>query len=231
MTRGRSYVYWIASSIWAPAVLLVVSLALFEVTDLDLALQDRFYDFSAGAWIVDGREPVGRLVFYSGPKLLVIALGVALLVLISGPARWRDHLSLERRALAVAVLTLTTVPLLAGLGKRMTNTFCPSEVRRYGGEFPYVKLLEAYPAEDLPATRGHCFPAGHASGGFALVGILWLRASRRWRLAAIATAAALGLIMGGYQMLKGAHYLSHTIATLLLAWLVTEVWAKVIGVQ
>jgi membrane-associated PAP2 superfamily phosphatase len=29
-----------------------------------------------------------------------------------------------------------------------------------------------------------------------------------------------GWIMGGYQMLKGAHYLSDTLVTMLLAWII-----------
>jgi membrane-associated PAP2 superfamily phosphatase len=31
---------------------------------------------------------------------------------------------------------------------------------------------------------------------------------------------AMGWIMGLYQMLKGAHYLSHTVTTMLLAWII-----------
>jgi membrane-associated PAP2 superfamily phosphatase len=34
--------------------------------------------------------------------------------------------------------------------------------------------------------------------------------------------------MGGYQMLKGAHYLSHTVVTMLLAWIVLLVWRRVV---
>jgi membrane-associated PAP2 superfamily phosphatase len=29
-----------------------------------------------------------------------------------------------------------------------------------------------------------------------------------------------GWIMGGYQMLKGAHYISDTLVTMLLAWII-----------
>jgi membrane-associated PAP2 superfamily phosphatase len=169
------------------------------------------------------------MIFYDGPKALIILTAVAALVLALAPARWRDRLHFGRRDLWVAVLTLVTLPVLAGIGKDFTNVFCPSEIRRYGGEAPYVKLCEPYPANDRPARKGHCFPAGHASGGFALLGLMWLRRTRAWRLGGLALGLGTGWWMGGYQMLKGAHYLSHTVTTMLLAWIVMLAWRRVVG--
>lgn len=211
---------------WIPALALAGATVGFELTDLDLVVQDRLYDFAADRWLVDGNEPVGRFFFYNGPKLGVIATGVALLALAFGPARWRKRVGFDRRGLWVAVLTLATLPALAGLGKNFTNVFCPSEVRRYGGDAPYVKLCSPYPADDRPERKGHCFPAGHASGGFALMGLAWLRDSRRWRRGIITLGLAAGWWMGGYQMLKGAHYLSHTVTTMLLAWITALAWRR-----
>jgi membrane-associated PAP2 superfamily phosphatase len=214
--------------LWPAVLALAGALVFFEFTELDLWLQDHFYDAAAGRWVVDARDPVGRLVFYNGPKALIIPTAVAVLVLAAGPARWRDRLRFARRDLWVALLTLVTVPALAGLGKNVSNTFCPSEIRRYGGDVPYVKLCEPYPENDRPARRGHCFPAGHASGGFALLGLLWLRRTRAWRLGGLALGLGTGWWMGGYQMLKGAHYLSHTIVTMLVAWIVMLAWRRVV---
>lgn len=215
--------------LWPALTALAAALALFEFSALDLAVQDRLYDFNAGRWLVDGREPVGRLLFYNLPKIALIAGGLTLLVLALGPARWRAGLGFNRRGLWVAVLTLATMPALAGLGKIFTNVFCPSEVRRYGGAAPYVKLCAPYPDSDRPPAKGHCFPAGHASGGFALVGLAWLRPARRWRRNAVALGLSAGWWMGGYQMAKGAHYLSHTVTTMLLAWIVALIWRRLLG--
>lgn len=209
-------------------LLLLAALALFELTTLDLAVQDRLFDFENNRWLVDAEAPLGRLLFYNGPKAALFPVGLALLALALGPERWRARFAFDRRGLWAAILTLATLPALAGLGKNVSNTFCPSELRRYGGDVPYVKLCEPYPEDDLPARRGHCFPAGHASGGFALAGLLWLRTSRRWRRAALALGLAAGWWMGGYQMLKGAHCLSHTVVTMLLAWIVLLTWGIVL---
>lgn len=215
-------------TLWLALLLLAASLAVFEFTGLDLALQDRFYDFTAQRWLVDAREPVGRLVFYDGPKAAIILLAVAVLVLALGPEHWRTKLHFARRDLWVALLTLVTVPVLAGFGKNTTNTFCPSETRRYGGDVAYVKLCSPFPENDRPDRRGHCFPAGHASGGFALLGLMWLRRTRAWRLGGLALGLGVGWWMGGYQMLKGAHYLSHTVTTMLLAWIVLCTWRRIV---
>lgn len=216
-------------TLWPAVLLLAGALALFELTNVDLALQDHFYDFAQRRWIVDGNEPVGRAVFYNIPKIGVIVTGVTLLVLALGPAGWRERLRLDRRGLWIAVATIATVPALAGLGKNFTNTHCPSEIRRYGGGVPYVKLCEPFPDDDRPAQKGHCFPAGHASGGFALLALAWLRPSRRMRFVGLALGLGLGWYMGTYQMLKGAHYLSHTVTTMLLAWIVALLWRRALG--
>ncbi len=211
---------------WMTLLLLAGVTALFEFTQLDLALQDPFYDLATRRWLVDAKEPVGRAIFYNGPKALVFVFGLGALALAAGPARWRDRFALNRRGLWLAVLVIATVPALAGLGKNLTNVFCPSEIRRYGGDVAYARLCEPFPADDLPARRGGCFPAGHASGGFALMGLLAVRSTRRWRHGAIALGLGLGCWMAFYQQLKGAHYLSHTLTTMLVAWLVVLLWRR-----
>lgn len=219
---GLDRTLWLALLVFAGAI------ALFELTDLDLALQDRLYDFKNKRWLVDATDSLGRLVFYNGPKAGIILLAVAVLTLALGPEKWRARLQFARRDVWVALLTLVTVPVLAGLGKNTTNTFCPSEIRRYGGDVPYVKLCSPYPEDDRPERRGHCFPGGHASGGFALLGLMWLRRTPGWKTGGLALGLGLGWWMGGYQMLKGAHYLSHTVTTMLLAWIVLFTWRRVL---
>jgi membrane-associated PAP2 superfamily phosphatase len=213
---------------WPALLVFGGALAVFEFTNLDLAVQDQLYDFANHRWLVDARNPLGRLVFYDGPKAVIILLAVTVLVLGLGPEKWRARFRFARRDVWVALLTLVTVPALAGFGKNITNTFCPSEIRRYGGDVPYVKLCSPYPEDDRPERRGHCFPGGHASGGFALLGLMWLRRTRGWKLGGLALGLGVGWWMGGYQMLKGAHYLSHTVTTMLLAWIVLLAWRRIL---
>jgi membrane-associated PAP2 superfamily phosphatase len=217
-------------TLWLALLVLAGAVALFEFTSLDLWLQDHCYNFEARRWLVDAEDPGGRLIFYNGPKALIWIIALSALALAAGPARWREKPRFDRRGLWLAVLVIATVPALAGLGKKYTNVFCPSEIRRYGGDVAYAKLCEPFPEKDRPARRGGCFPAGHASGGFALMGLLCVRGTRRWRNTAIALGLGLGGWMGFYQMLKGAHYLSHTVTTMLVAWLVVLLWRRVLRI-
>lgn len=213
-------------TLWPTLLLLAVLFMIFAGTELDLRVQDRFYDFKAGRWLVDGQDRAGRLWFYQGPKIAIAALGGGLLVLAFGPRRWRQRLDFARSDLAIAILTLATLPLLTGLGKRYSGMHCPGELTRYGGTAPYEHLhLSLHSGGE---KRGRCFPAAHASGGFALLGLAWLRRSARWRGAAVALGLAAGWWMGAYQMLRGAHFLSHTLVTMLLAWIVALVWRRVV---
>ena len=219
------------SSLWLAVLLLAGSIAFFEFSGLDLWLQDHFYNPQTGRWLADADDPAGRRLFYNGPKVLVWLIALAAFALAAGPARWRQRFSFDRRGLWLAVLVIATVPVIAGVGKKYTNVFCPMEIRRYGGDVAYVKLCDPFPTDERPARRGGCFPAGHASGGFALMGLLCIRATRRWRNGAIALGLGVGGWMGIYQMLKGAHYLSHTVTTVLLAWLVVELWRRGLGLR
>ncbi len=208
--------------------LLAGALALFEFTPLDLALQDNLYNVSTRQWLIDGTAPLPRAFFYTGPKIALILFAISVLTLLLGPARWRAFFHLpaasDRRALLAVLLTLASGPALIGAGKAFTNIFCPSEISRYGGDVDYVRVFECYDPGRKPARRGRCFPAGHASGGFALLSLAALARTRRGQLTGIAIGLALGGIMGVYQMLKGAHYLSHTVITALLSWLVFLLW-------
>jgi len=215
--------------LWPAAGLLVAAFILFEFTGLDLLVQDSLYDFANHRWLIDSRNPAFRLWFYDLPKIAIIILGVILLVVAVGPARWRDRCALatpKRRHLFVAFLTIGTVPALIGQLKATTDIFCPSEIRRYGGDVPYVRVAERYPDNDRPTKRGRCFPAGHASGGFALFALAGLGRTRWSQLLGIVLALGIGGAMGFYQMAKGAHYLSHTVITALIAWIGFLFWRR-----
>lgn len=220
-------------TLWAAIALLAAAFFLFEHTGLDLAVQDRLYDFARHQWLIDGAHRGLRLAFYNLPKVAIILLGVGLLVLAIGPQAWRERWCApvgSRKHLFVATLTLASVPSLVGLLKSTTNVFCPSSIRRYGGGVPYVRVVERYADHDRPAGRGRCFPAGHASGGFALVALAGLAATRSGQVRAIMLGLGVGGAMGFYQMAKGAHYLSHTVITALLAWIGFLLWRRALGV-
>jgi membrane-associated PAP2 superfamily phosphatase len=226
---------WSLDGTWWAVLLIFVGVFLTaEFTGLDLAVQDRFYNFTTGTWLINPLAPWPKAMFYTGPKYLLMLGGIALLAITVMPGTWRKTATAwmqDRRALLVCFFTLGLVPLAVGQIKQYTNVYCPAQIQRYGGEMPYVRVMESYPADFMPARRGQCWPAGHASGGFALLAFAGLARTRRGQLVAIALGLCVGGVMGCYQMAKGAHYLSHTLVTALLAWLVFLLLRRVPGLR
>ena len=59
---------------------------------------------------------------------------------------------------------------------------------------------------------------------------LWvLGRTRAQKITGLAIGFTMGWTMGLYQMLNGNHYLSHTLVTMLLAWLVIVLLRAAIG--
>ena len=88
---------------------------------------------------------------------------------------------------------------------------CPYNLLEYGGTEKAHSVI--YFLLHRSADAGGCFPAGHASGGFALLGLVFLVHSRRESISVILMSSLIGLSMGFYQQARGAHFLSHTLAT------------------
>jgi len=150
----------------------------------------------------------------------------------------------HRTDLWLVILAISFTAVVVGFCKRATHVYCPYEVDRYGGKAPYVHLFEAYP-EKYPANWrfiiggkklrqdgtcwqgvecnwdecGRCFPCGHASGGFALMGLFFVfRGWRRWL--GLGIGLICGSVMGAYQMMNGNHYFSHVLFTALISWII-----------
>lgn len=210
--------------------LLLAALALFELTNIDLLLQDRLFLGQAHRWLVDAKDPVWRFLLYDGIKGALILLGVG--VLISYIASFRSaKLRPLRHKLLVLLLAMSFVPLLIAGLKDFTNVYCPYQLARYDGDKPYVKVFESYPQDFQQTERGRGFPAGHASGGFALMALYFFFRQKQHRLIGWIFGFGLGWAMGLYQMFKGAHFLSHTVVTMLGAWLIILVIYRLAGCE
>jgi len=201
------------------AAVLVGVVVLFEYTDIDLRVQDHCYDFQNRSWAVNRDEPVARMIFYTGAKGAAAVVGVAcgLVCLLSLRL---DRLRPYRQGCLRMTLSLIFVPLLIAGSKQFTNVYTPRQVQRYGGTNPYVKVLEKYPPDFKPTKRAKGFPAGHATGGFAFMMLYFVFRKAPWKWLGLAAGVTAGWSMGIYQTLNGEHYLSHTIVTMLAAWIV-----------
>jgi membrane-associated PAP2 superfamily phosphatase len=208
-------------TLWASLLALLIVLAIFELTNADLYIQDHLYLTAEKMWILKDPQNFYRKIFYTGIKIPIYFIGVG--ALIATLISWKKNILPEyRKGLLVVTLSLIILPLsVAVVGKNISNVQCPYDLNVYSGKIPYVKLFDSYPinpnALDGKFPRGHCFPAGHASGGFALLSLICLFKRRRNKILAFFIAMSAGWIMGVYQMLRGAHFLSHQLTTFILA--------------
>ncbi|HDC8872987.1 TPA: phosphatase PAP2 family protein, partial [Escherichia coli] len=118
------------------------------------------------------------------------------------------------RELAYLVLTLILVPTVVASLKAYTHVVCPVHLTIFDGTLPYLPMLDSM-RNTIPDK---CFPAAHASSGFALFAFAFAPSLRRRRGAIIIVVMALGWAMGCYKMIIGDHFLSHTVVSMMLAW-------------
>lgn len=207
--------------------LLAGTMAVFQFTNLDIAIQDHCYDFSQHRWRIEKQDTLLRILFYTGPKVAIASGAGLLLVWLLIPAQWRPkswrafELPWPKLRLWFVLLCLAIIPATVGLMKRRSDLYCPWSIDRYGGDRPHLHFFDPLPA-DYPPDCGRCFPAGHASGGFALLGLGYLASSQRGRWFGFAIGLTAGWCMGIYQMVKGAHFLSHTVVTMLIALAIAQ---------
>ena len=208
-------------------VLLIITILFFQFSNVDVWVENLFYNASTHTWLIDRNDKILKIIFYTGIKKLLIALAVIMLLSL---VVFRNSKIIKeyKKGLIIVILSAIFVPLIVGGLKAVTNTPCPKNTDIYGGNYPEIKVLDRYPKNFHQKKRIKCWPAGHASGGFALLSLFFLFKSRKNKKRAIVLAMVVGWSMGLYKMMIGDHYLSHTIVTMLLAWLIIIIIARLL---
>lgn len=156
------------------------------------------------------------------------------------PARWRDRHPPRRERLTVVLLVATALAAV-NLVKYHSLTSCPWDLTLFGGPARYVSHW-SFGAVD--GGSGRCFPGGHVSSAFALLPLClpWLAppAGRRGRDAAtgqrwLGGILFMGAVAGATQTVRGAHFPSHTLWTLVLCggvaltgWGLAQPWLRAV---
>ena len=220
----------------AVVVLAIAGICCVETfTDVDINVQRWLFDPGTGEWLVS-RELHAQLkqIAYNAPKSALIVFGayyaLGLLRGVRNPA-WR----VRRKGCVLMLLALIVVPCILAGSRSLTNMYCPSQLVEFGGDYVLQRILEpANPVNFGPGRlAGMCFPAGHASGGFALMMLFFARYPNRVSRGGLVFGLVYGLTMGLYQVIRGEHFMSDTLVTMVGAWgiccclvLVTDwVWA------
>lgn len=201
------------------AALAMAFIALFtwDALGLDLPISRLFGGAPGFAWR-DHWFVAG--VLHGGARWVAWAVALVLVANVWRPMSFARELSRGARAWwAVAtVACVILIPLL----KQVSLTSCPWSLHEFGGTAAYVSHW-ALGMRD--GGQGRCFPAGHATAAFCfLPGYFALReraprAARGWLLVVVAAGTVLGLV----QVVRGAHFVSHSLWTGWFCWALTLV--------
>lgn len=188
---------------------------------LDMALARALYDpahhvFPMGKW---------RWLDMLGHRIvLVLPVGIALLAFAAALSsywipvwkRWRGP------ALAIVLTSLTGMLLIAQL-KHYTALPRPYHLSEFGGH-------AAYPLTWWAAARNQgagALPSSHAGAGYSLLVLYflaWAHGSSVWRWRGLAAGIACGLLFSSVRIAQGAHFLSQTLWSAALMWLLASVF-------
>lgn len=206
-----------AVAISALGLLLLIAV---EFTDIDRALARLAFDAALHRFPLQNDE----LLAWWHRALKVVAAAIFIWILAApwrpvGPLR-----VLERRErtylLAAVIVCLAVVSSL----KRASALDCPWDIAEFGGRAPYLRLFDALPADWV---RGGCFPAGHVLSAFGFIGGYFAFAPREERVARLwlITVLLVGALAGTAQLVRGAHFLTHTLWSLWWCWTLSALLA------
>ena len=202
----------------APLCAFAVLAIFLSFTWADVAIaRTFFFDTTRGKWIGASNWWI-NVFLHTGGRWAIRALVLTSICLWIAAASEPSLRSMRRPAAYFTVSVVLSVGIV-GLLKVLTNVDCPWDLEVFGGKYPFVHLFADRPD---PLRPGHCFPAAHASSGFALMALHFVFRERSSMLAksGLLLGVAAGLVFGLAQQSRGAHFLSHDVWSAIITWLV-----------
>ncbi len=202
------------------AWLLPGALAVYGLQEsgLDHQLAALLYRWQGHAWAWQ-QHWLLETVIHRWAKYALLAAYLAILVL-AGLSLKKTRLAPYRRGLWYLALALGLGTLSVSALKTITHMDCPWDLLEFGGDKPYVGLFHPHPGT---FAYGHCFPAAHASAAYAWFALYFFAVAYfpRWRWRVLSAVVILGVVFGFAQQLRGAHFLSHDLASAMVTWAVS----------
>lgn len=212
-SHGR---FWLNHIVPALIFMLLMLLA-YPHTHLDTRITDLFFDAQLHRFTLKN-DPFLTLWMHVRLKWLMVAIASAGLVLALLSYRVRG-LRAYRLSLLWAFAGMMISTSAVSVFKHYSLHGCPWDIDLYGGSLPLLDLFTSPPAG---TEAGRCFPAGHPSGGFALMAFYFafMHSRPRFSVLMLWVGLLMGLLMGLVQMMRGAHFLSHVLWSGWLVWVV-----------
>ncbi len=216
LNRGRCGFWWERAR--TPLLCFALLAGVLATTSADVAIANAlFFDAPRQHWIGADSWWTNDFLHTGGRWAIRGIVLVALAICVV--AGWSSHWRSLRRPAAYFVSSIVLSVAFVGLLKVLTNVDCPWDLAPFGGEYPFVHLFADRP-DSLPSA--HCFPAAHASSGYALLASYFALRERSAVLACcgLATGLLTGLAFGFAQQARGAHFVSHDVWSAFIVWVI-----------
>lgn len=194
--------------------MLALAASVAHASGLDVELSRAFFDPQSGAFPARSSRAL-ELIGHRLAKSAIAAIWLGVLAAaIAAPIV--DALKPHRAVLWTTALAMGLGPAIVVLLKEINDHHCPWDLKQFGGYADYA--ADWFVAH---VDAGHCFPAGHAAGGFSLIALLFAgtaAGSARIRALGLAGALIAGSVFGLVRIAQGAHFLSHNLWSAAIDW-------------
>ena len=203
-------------SVFLPLLILSLLFMLTTGSGFDQQLAGWFYHLEGEQWLLQ-HYWLTESVLHQGVRQLNQLVVLFLL------CYWLTQFVVGHKNAALGVLLISLIVSFGSIAllKKLIPMECPWDLQQFGGSQAFIGLFNSRPTMMAPTQ---CFPAGHASIGYGWMAIYYfyqVTSPSKARLALI-FSISLGLVLGFTQQLRGAHFLSHDIATAAICWLVAS---------
>ncbi|MBA1377709.1 phosphatase PAP2 family protein [Pseudomonas brassicacearum] len=240
LTSARARFYGLNLGI--PLACAAVVFLLFDMTRIDIAFSDLFYDPLHQAFPLEHVRLFEQITHkwarvipnWTGEAAIIGALLSFVWPLFRpekrpGLLRVLDKIRLtkplrfahrHRRDFLYVVFAFSLSTGVIHYLKGHTSVYCPVETTQYAGKIEHKEWFQNFDLLKV-AGDGRCWPGGHASGGFTMLALYFVARRYRWRhsKALMYGALALGFVYGTTRVLQGWHYMSHTFWAGIFVWL------------
>ncbi len=211
----KQFMFFKQHFLW-PSILFITSVFIIEIFQLDLILADWIYALEGHQWLLRNHY-ITKIILHDRVQDFSKLLGLSLLLLAIS-SHFNQRLKPYNRGLWMIFLSFSISAIIVGILKSVTHVDCPWDLQRYGGSRLYYFIPDIHQST---YKFGRCFPSGHASGGYGLIGLyfFFFHYQPCWKWLGLGIALFTGLVYGFTQQLRGAHFLSHDLWTLYICWL------------
>lgn len=201
--------------IFGSSLLCFILAIIFHQTQVDVWLAKLFYAGEA-KWTYQDSFWTETILHKGGMKLIIAGFSFFILKFIYDLSR--KKLTREQKVEKVYfLLTYIFTVTIIGVLKKQTTLPCPWHVKEFDGPRDFQAIWTLF---NPLYPKGNCFPAGHASAGYALFALYFAKSLyQRSSLQYLLPGLVLGLIFGISQQFRGAHFLSHDLITVTLCLL------------